>query len=145
MNPDRERTLVLLKPDAVRRGLIGELIRRFENRGLDILALKLMQFDEELVHRHYGEHEDRPFFPRLKQFILSGPTVAMVVEAPAAIRLVRTMIGPTNFVEAQPGTIRGDYVNHITINVVHGSDSPESAAREIPLFFEPEEIFAVAE
>ena len=135
-----EQTLVLIKPDGVARGLIGEIIARFERRGLRLAALRLLRFDEALINRHYAEHLGKDFFPILKEFILSGPTVAMVLEGDRAIEIVRTMMGATKFYEAAPGTIRGDYANHITRNLVHGSDSPASAAREIPLFFEPEDL-----
>ena len=131
-----ERTLVLVKPDGVARGLIGEIIARFERKGFRIVALKMLTFTEELVNRHYAEHIDKPFFPRLKEFTMSGPAVAMVVEGDEVVSVVRLMMGATKFTEAAPGTIRGDYAYAMPANLVHGSDSPASAAREIPLYFE---------
>ena len=134
MNP--EKTLVLIKPDGVQRRLIGEIVSRFERKGLKISALRMLQFDADLADRHYAEHIGKPFYPDLKKFILSGPVVAMVVEGERAIEVVRTMMGATKYFEAAPGTIRGDLAFSVTENLVHGSDSPASAAREIPLFFE---------
>ena len=139
-----ERTLVLVKPDGVQRGLIGEVIGRLERRGLKLAAMKLLQVDEALAHRHYGEHVDRPFFPGLVGFITSGPVVAMAWEANGAVEIVRNTMGPTNPANASPGTIRGDLGVDIGRNLVHGSDSPESAQRELSLFFEPEEILDYA-
>lgn len=136
-----ERTLVLVKPDGVKRGLIGEILSRFERKGLRIAGLKMIQFDEALVNRHYAEHVGKPFFPILKEFIMSGPAVALAIEGDQAIHVVRLMMGATKFTEAAAGTIRGDYALHGTANLVHGSDSPESAAREIPLFFAENELF----
>jgi nucleoside-diphosphate kinase len=136
-----ERTLVLVKPDGVQRRLIGEIIARFERKGLKIAALKQLRFDESLVARHYGEHIGKPFFEGLKTFIMSGPVVALVIEGDKAISVVRALMGATKFFEAAPGTIRGDYAFSVTENLVHGSDSPESAAREIPLYFTEQEIF----
>ncbi len=135
-----ERTLVLLKPDAVQRRLVGRIISRFEEKGLKIVALKMMRVPRELAERHYAEHREKPFFGELVSFITSAPIVAMVVEGPKAIETVRRMMGKTNPLEAAPGTIRGDYGLSITMNLVHGSDSPETSAREIPIFFAPEEI-----
>ncbi|NOX44997.1 MAG: nucleoside-diphosphate kinase [Caldiserica bacterium] len=135
-----ERTLVLLKPDAVQRRLVGRIISRFEEKGLKIVALKMMRVPRELAERHYAEHREKPFFGELVSFITSAPIVAMVVEGPKAIETVRRMMGKTNPMEADPGTIRGDYGLSITMNLVHGSDSPQTAAREIPIFFAPEEI-----
>ena len=135
-----ERTLVLLKPDAVQRRLIGRIISRFEDKGLTIVALKLMRVTRELAERHYAEHRQKPFFEELVSFITSSPIVAMVVEGPGAIDEVRRLMGKTNPREAAPGTIRGDWGLSITMNLVHGSDSPASAAREIPIFFTDEEI-----
>jgi len=130
-----ERTLVLVKPDGVRRGLAGEVISRFERLGLKIVAMRLLVVDEELASRHYAEHVDRPFYPELVSFITSGEVVAMVLEGEYAIAAVRKLMGPTDPADAPPGTIRGDYGLEITENIVHGSDGPESAAREIALFF----------
>ena len=135
-----QQTLVLVKPDGVRRGLVGEEIRRFEQRGLRLRGLKMLQFDEALSDRHYGEHVQKPFYPELKRFITSGPVVAMVVEGEQAISVIREMMGATNPFEAKPGTIRGDYGLDLTKNLIHGSDSAESAKREIGLFFDDEEI-----
>ena len=136
-----ERTLVLLKPDAVQRRLVGRIISRFEDKGLKIVGMKLMQVTQELAERHYAEHREKPFFSELVSFITSSPVVAMVVEGPDAISEVRRLMGKTDPREAAPGTIRGDYGLSITQNLVHGSDSPESAAREIPIFFSEGEIF----
>lgn len=130
-----ERTLVLVKPDGVERGLVGEIISRFERLGLRIVAMRMLRVDEELAASHYAEHAGKPFYPELVGFITSGKVVAMVLEGKKAIALVRKVMGPTNPVEAPPGTIRGDYGVEITRNLVHGSDGPESAAREIDLFF----------
>ena len=136
-----EKTLVLVKPDGVKRALSGEIIRRFEQRGLRIAAMKLCCISQELAEKHYAEHVGKPFFPGLVEFITSGPVVAMVVQGENAIRVVRAMMGVTNPVEALPGTIRGDLALNLGNNVVHGSDGPESAVREISNFFSPGEIF----
>ncbi len=130
-----ERTLVLVKPDGVHRGLVGEIISRFERLGLGITAMRMLRVDEDLASRHYAEHVDKPFYPELVSFITSGEVVAMVLEGEAAISMVRKLMGPTDPLDAPPGTIRGDYAVRITENIVHGSDGPESAAREIGLFF----------
>lgn len=135
-----EQTLVLVKPDGVERRLIGEILSRFERKGLRIAGLRMLRFDEGLVERHYGEHMGKPFFPGLKAFIMRGPVVALVLEGDQAISVVRGMMGATKFFEAAPGTIRGDYAFSVTENLVHGSDSVESAAREIPLYFAPEQL-----
>lgn len=135
-----ERTLVLVKPDGVQRGLVGEIISRLERRGLKLAALKLMAVDEALARQHYAEHTARPFFPSLLQFITAGPVVAMAWEADNAVALVRQTLGETNPAHAPAGTIRGDFGIDIGRNLAHGSDSPESAAREVSLFFRPEEI-----
>ncbi|MCD6321315.1 nucleoside-diphosphate kinase [Candidatus Bipolaricaulota bacterium] len=135
-----ERTLVLLKPDAIQRRLVGKIISRIEEKGLKIVAMKMMQVTRELAERHYAEHREKPFFGELVSFITSGPIVAMVVEGPDAIGTVRKMMGKTNPLEAAPGTIRGDYGLSVTMNLIHGSDSPETSTREIPIFFSPEEI-----
>lgn len=136
------RTLVLLKPDAVQRALAGELIGRLERRGLKIVGMKLMQVSDELAHRHYGEHEGKPFFPGLVRFITSSPIVAMVLEGENAVKLVRGTMGQTSPSDSAPGSIRGDYGMTIGMNLVHGSDSDESAQREIDLFFSPDEILS---
>ena len=131
-----ERTFVAIKPDGVQRGLVGEVISRLERRGLKLVAIRLMQVDEDLAGRHYAEHVDRPFFSSLVSFITSGPIVAMIWEANNAVALARQTMGSTNPGEAAPGTIRGDFGIDIGRNIVHGSDGPESAEREIGLFFE---------
>ena len=130
-----ERTLVLVKPDGVQRGMVGEIISRLERRGIKLVALKMMLVDEALAHRHYGEHEGKPFFQGLVDFITSSPLVAMVWEADDAVEIVRGTMGQTNPKNAAPGTIRGDLGVNIGRNLVHGSDSPESAQREVALFF----------
>jgi nucleoside-diphosphate kinase len=131
-----ERTLVLVKPDAVERGLTGEIISRLERRGLRLRGAKLLVVERPLAESHYGEHVERPFFGELVNFITSAPTLALVVEGEAAISVVRTTIGATNPADATPGTIRGDLALAMPDNLVHGSDSPESAAREVALWFE---------
>jgi len=130
-----EQTFVAIKPDGVQRGLIGDVISRLERRGLKLVAIRLMQVDQDLAGRHYAEHVDRPFFGSLVSFITSGPIVAMIWEANNAVALARQTMGATNPGEASPGTIRGDFGVDIGRNIVHGSDSPESAEREIGLFF----------
>ena len=135
-----ERTLVLVKPDGVQRGLIGEVISRLERRGLKLVGLKLMQVDDALARQHYGEHVDRPFFAGLVDFITSSPVVAMAWEAENAVEAVRNTIGQTNPTASPPGTIRGDLALDIGRNLVHGSDSPESAQRELDLFFTAGEL-----
>jgi nucleoside-diphosphate kinase len=130
-----ERTLILVKPDGVRRRLIGEVIARIERKGLEITALELRTLDSGTAKQHYGEHEGKPFFDELVSFITGGPLVAMVVEGEQAVTAMRTLMGVTDPVQALPGTIRGDYALEIGQNLVHGSDSPESAEREIALFF----------
>jgi nucleoside-diphosphate kinase len=130
-----ERTLILVKPDAFARGLTGEIIRRFEDKGLRITALRHMQVTEDLAKQHYAEHDGKPFFGELVEFITSGPIVAMVLEGDDAIRAARQVIGATNPLEASPGSIRGDYAIAVGQNMVHGSDSPESGQREAALFF----------
>jgi nucleoside-diphosphate kinase len=131
-----ERTLVLVKPDAMRRGLAGEILRRFEARGLEVKEARLVSVDEELAKEHYAEHAEKPFFGELVDFITSGPTLALVLEGEGAIATVRTTMGATNPADAGPGTIRGDLALSMPDNLVHGSDSPESAAREITLWFD---------
>jgi nucleoside-diphosphate kinase len=130
-----ERTLVLVKPDGVRRGLAGEVISRLEKKGLTLVAMELRTLDRATAESHYGEHRERPFFGELVDFITGGPLVALVVEGPNAVAGVRRLMGVTNPVESTPGSIRGDYALEIGQNLVHGSDSPESAAREVALFF----------
>jgi len=135
-----EKTLVLVKPDGVKRSLAGEIIGRFEKRGLRLAALKLCCVTRELAEKHYAEHAEKPFFSGLVEFITSGPIIAMVLEGDGVIRVVRTMMGATNPTEATPGTIRGDLALSMSSNVIHGSDGPESARREISLFFTPDEM-----
>ncbi len=135
-----ERTLVLVKPDGVQRGLIGEIIGRLEQRGLKLVGMKLMQVDDALARQHYGEHVDRPFFGGLVDFITSSPVVAMAWEADNAVEAVRNTMGQTNPTSSPPGTIRGDLALDIGRNLVHGSDSPESAERELNLFFSAAEL-----
>jgi nucleoside-diphosphate kinase len=130
-----DRTLILVKPDAVARGLTGEIVARFERKGLRIVALKHMQMDKALASKHYAEHEGKPFFGELVEFITSGPLVAMVLEGYEAVVAARQVIGATNPLEATTGSIRGDFALQIGQNMVHGSDSNESAAREAALFF----------
>jgi nucleoside-diphosphate kinase len=130
-----DRTLILVKPDAFARGLTGEIIARFERKGLQIVALKLMTLTEDLARRHYAEHDGKPFFGELVTFITSGPLVAMVLEGRDAVTAARQVIGATNPLEATTGSIRGDFAIEVGKNLVHGSDAPESAARESALFF----------
>ncbi len=130
-----ERTLVLLKPDAVRRKLAGEIIRRIESRGLDIVAMKMLTPSRELAEEHYAVHRGKPFFEPTVEFITSGPVVAMVLEGENAIELTRNMMGATNPLDAAPGTIRGDLTTSMRENLIHGSDSPDTAASEIKLWF----------
>ena len=137
-----ERTLVLIKPDAVQRGLIGEIISRLENKGLSIAGMKLMRISEELAGRHYGEHVGKPFFDSLVSFITSSPLIALAVEGENAVEVSRNLMGATNPKDAAPGTIRGDYGLTIGMNIIHGSDSLESAERELAIFFESSEIIA---
>jgi nucleoside-diphosphate kinase len=131
-----ERTLVLIKPDAMRRGLAGEILRRFELRGLEISEARLLTVDRALAEEHYAEHAEKPFYGELVEFITSGSTLALVLEGEGAIATVRTTMGATNPADAGPGTIRGDLALSMPDNLVHGSDSPESAAREITLWFD---------
>ena len=130
-----ERTLVLIKPDGVQRGLVGEVVGRIERKGFRVVALEMRTLTREIATTHYAEHEGKPFFESLVSFITGGPLVAAVIEGPDAISAWRTMMGATNPVTAAPGTIRGDLATETQNNVTHGSDSPESAAREIALFF----------
>jgi nucleoside-diphosphate kinase len=129
------RTLILIKPDAFERGLTGEVIDRFERKGLRPSAIRLLTVDEDLANRHYAEHREKPFFGELVRFITGGPLVAMVLEGNEAVEAARQVIGATNPLEAAPGSIRGDFATEVTFNLVHGSDSEESAEREISLWF----------
>lgn len=135
-----ERTLVIVKPDGVQRGLVGEIISRLERRGLRLVGMKLMQISKELASRHYGVHKERPFYDSLVEYITSSPTVVMVWEANDAIDVVRTTMGVTNPSQATPGTIRGDFGLEIGRNLIHGSDGPDTAAFEIDLFFDDDEL-----
>jgi nucleoside-diphosphate kinase len=135
-----ERTLVLVKPDALQRRLAGDILARFERRGLDVIAAKLILVDRALAEEHYAEHREKPFFGELVEFITSAPTLAFVLEGESAIKVVRTTMGATNPVESAPGTIRGDLALAMPDNLVHGSDSPESAEREIQLWFADDEL-----
>jgi len=137
-----ERTLVLIKPDGVQRQLIGPIITRLEQRGLKIVAMKMMQVSQELARKHYAIHEGKPFFEPLIEYITSAPVVAMVIEGPNAIEVTRNTMGATNPVNATPGTIRADYALEIGRNLVHGSDGPETAAAEIALWFDESEILS---
>jgi len=130
-----ERTFLMVKPDGVRRGLVGEVIGRFERKGLSLRRMRMLTIDEEMARRHYAEHVDKPFFGELVAFITSGPVVAMEWEGPQAVALARSVMGATNPLDAPPGTIRGDLGTVITENIVHGSDSLQSAERELALFF----------
>jgi nucleoside-diphosphate kinase len=130
-----EQTFIMVKPDGVRRRLVGEIIRRIEAKGYELREMKYFTIDETLAKKHYAEHVEKPFFGELVSFITSGPVVAMVVEGPEAIKGMRQIMGATNPLEAVPGSIRGDFANVITENLVHGSDGPEAAEREINLFF----------
>lgn len=135
-----ERTLILVKPDGVQRGLIGSIIERFERRGLKLVGLKLLQMSKELASKHYGVHEGKPFYEDLVAYIVSGPIVAMVWEGKDAIAAARLTMGATNPAMAAPGTIRADFGMEIGRNLVHGSDGPENAVKEVELFFAPEEL-----
>lgn len=135
-----QRTLIIFKPDCVHRRLVGEILSRFETKGLRIAALKLIHVDRSLAEKHYAEHQGKPFFEGLIAFITSAPVIVGVLEGNEAITVARTMLGTTNGVAAAPGTVRGDYSISKQNNLVHGSDSPESAQREIALWFRPEEV-----
>lgn len=135
-----ERTFLMVKPDGVQRGLIGEIVSRFERKGLKLAAAKFMRLTPELAEKHYAEHVGKPFYPPLVDFITSGPVFAMVWEGDNVIALTRAMIGKTDALEAYPGTIRSDYAVHTNFNLIHGSDSKESAEREIGIYFTPDEL-----
>jgi nucleoside-diphosphate kinase len=132
---ETSRTLILIKPDAFQRGLTGEILRRLEDKGLRIAALRLLTADTDIANRHYAEHTDKPFFRELVEFITGGPLVAAVLEGHEAVPAARQLIGATNPIEASPGSIRGDYAVEVTFNLVHGSDSDSSAEREIEIWF----------
>ena len=135
-----QRSLVLLKPDCIQRRLIGDIIGRFERKGLNIVAMKMLTVTPEMSRQHYAEHADKPFYPSLEQFITSSPIVAMAIEGLEAITIIRAMLGATSGLAAAPGTIRGDFSSSRQMNLVHASDSPESAARELDLYFAEEEF-----
>jgi nucleoside-diphosphate kinase len=135
-----QRTLILVKPDGVQRGLIGEIVSRLERRGLKLVALKMIRITPELADRHYAEHKGKPFFDGLVKFITSGPVVAMIWEGREAVTVVRTLMGSTDPLKAAPGTVRGDLALDLGMNLIHGSDSPQRADVEIDLFFKPAEI-----
>ena len=135
-----ERTLVLLKPDCVERRLMGRIITRFEDKGFQLIAMKLLRVTPELSRQHYAEHVEKPFYPSLEAFITGAPVLAMIVEGLEAIRVVREMVGPTSGLKAPAGTIRGDYSSSRQMNLVHASDGPDAAQREIALYFSEEEI-----
>lgn len=135
-----QQTLILLKPDCVQRRLIGNITERFEHKGLRLVALKLVQASRDLAERHYAVHKGKPFYDSLLQFLVSGPTVAMVWEGREAVAVARTLIGATDGTKAPPATIRGDFALSVQNNLVHGSDSPDNAAKEIAIWFKPEEL-----
>ena len=135
-----QKTLLLVKPDGVQRGLVGQIVSRIEQKGLKLVGLKLMRVNQELANQHYGEHVGKPFFNDLVDFITSSPIVAMAVEGENVVQVMRAIMGTTNPQEASPGTIRGDFGMTIGMNLIHGSDSAESAERELSLFFNSEEI-----
>ena len=135
-----ERTFLMIKPDAVQRGLVGDIIKRFETKGFTLVGLKLLSVSRELAEKHYDVHRERPFFQGLVEFIVSSPVVAMVWEGDGVIASARKIIGATNPLNAEPGTIRGDYGINVGRNLIHGSDGPETAASEIALWFKPEEL-----
>ncbi|SFA73773.1 nucleoside diphosphate kinase [Lentibacillus halodurans] len=137
-----EQTFLMVKPDGVQRNLTGEIVNRFERKGFKLVGAKLMQISDELAKTHYGEHKDKPFFGELVDFITSGPVFAMIWEGENVITAARDMMGKTNPLEAAPGTIRGDFGMTVGKNIIHGSDSPESAEKEINLFFNDHEVFA---
>ena len=136
----KERTLLLIKPDAIQRGLIGDILARFERKGFKLVGMKMLRVTKELSAKHYAEHVSKPFYPGLEKFITASPIVAMVVEGLEVIRVVREMLGATNGLKAAAGTIRGDYSSSRQMNLVHASDGPDSAVREVGIFFAPEEI-----
>lgn len=137
-----EKTFVMLKPETVQRGLCGRIIARIEEKGFQLIAMKMLIIDEKMAKKHYAEHEGKSFFPELVEHIGSGPVIAMVWEGEGVIGSIRSIMGKTNPLEAMPGTIRGDYAKAMSRNIIHGSDSPEAAEREINLFFKKEEILS---
>jgi nucleoside-diphosphate kinase len=141
-HPKEEKTLVLLKPDALQRGLLGEIIHRFEDKGLKLVGLKMLRMDDVLMKEHYGKYEDKPFFGDLKKYMASAPIVAIAISGIRAVSVVRTMIGLTKGYEAAPGTIRGDFAMSIQTNLVHASDPTENPQEEVSRFFKDEELFS---
>jgi len=137
-----ERTLIILKPDTVQRGLVGEVTKRFENKGLKLVGMKLMQISKELAEKHYAVHADKPFYPGLIRYITSGPVVVLALEGKGAIAISRKMMGKTFGFDAEPGTIRGDFGVSKTFNLIHGSDAPETAAHELALYFKKDELLS---
>lgn len=137
-----QRTLVLFKPDCVQRRLMGQVLGRFEDKGLNVIAMKMMQVTPDLAKQHYAEHVEKPFYPGLEEFITGGPIVALILEGLEVIQVVRDLLGATNGIKAAGGTIRGDFSNSRQMNLVHASDSPESAQREMQLYFTPNEVCA---
>ncbi len=139
-----EQTLILLKPDCIHRRLVGTILQRFEQKGLRLVGMKLVQASRDLAEKHYAVHRERPFYESLLRFLTSGPTVALVWEGREAVAVARTLMGPTDGTKAPPATIRGDFALSVQNNLVHGSDSPENAAAEIKLWFRPEELVSYA-
>ena len=137
-----ERSFVLLKPDAVARRLVGEILGRFESKGLKVVGMKMLKVTPDLSKKHYAEHVSKPFYPMLEEFITSGPVIALAIEGPQAITVIRSMLGSTNGREAPLGTIRGDFGLSRQMNLVHGSDGPDAAARELAIYFKPEELLS---
>lgn len=137
-----ERTLILFKPDAVMRQLCGKLLTRLEDKGLKVIGLKLLQITPDMARQHYSEHVNKPFYPQLEEFITCGPSIAVAVEGLEAIKVVRTMMGSTNAREAAPGTIRGDFGQSRQVNLIHGSDGPEAASKELKLYFKASELLS---
>jgi len=140
-----ERSFVLLKPDAVARRLVGEILGRFESKGLKVVGMKMLKVTPDLSKKHYAEHVSKPFYPMLEEFITSGPVIALAIEGPQAIMVIRSMLGSTNGREAPLGTIRGDFGLSRQMNLVHGSDGPDAAARELAIYFKPEELLSYAD
>lgn len=135
-----QRTLILLKPDCIHRRLVGRILCRFEDKGLNIIAMKMMRISSQLARQHYAEHVNKPFYPGLEEYVTASPIIAAIVEGLDAIRVVREMLGPTSGLAAPAGTIRGDFSSSRQMNLVHASDGPEAAGREIQLYFAPEEV-----
>lgn len=140
MKPD-QKTIIIIKPDGVTRGIVGEILHRFERKGFKIVGMKFLRLPEEILDEHYAHHKDKPFFPKLKAFMTSAPALAIALEGRGVVEVVRKMAGPTHGVEANPGTIRGDYSLSIQHNVIHASENEEEAAKELKRFFKKEEIF----